>query len=31
MNPGGTPIFEGTLCKALMTPFFPDHFSPNYP
>ena len=21
MNPGGTPIFEGTLCKALKTPF----------
>ena len=22
MNPGGTPIFEGTLLKALKTPLF---------
>ena len=22
MNPGGTPIFKGKLCKDLTTPFF---------
>ena len=30
MNPGGTPIIEGTLYKALKTPFY-AHSSPNYP
>ena len=30
MNPGGTPIFEGTLCKALKTPFY-AHSSSSYP
>ena len=27
MNPGGTPIFEGMLCKALKTPFSVLHLA----
>ena len=26
---GGTPIFEGMLCKSLKTPFFPFQLTPH--